>query len=294
VRFFLAAHGIGDALRVVPQARFLDDLLAVFHPVLLALDFVLQRALDVAEGVHVFKLRPRAEFLLPAGPDGHVGVAAEGAFFHVAVADFEIYQDFMQAPEVFRRLFRRTDIRFADNFDERHAGAVQIHVAYRIIVVMDQLARVFLHVNPGDADLPGPLARLDHDVPVLRQRIGVLRNLVALGQVGIKVIFPCKDVLRIDGAVRRERHLHGVFHDFLVEHGQDARHSQTNGAGVAVGGRAEFGGTGTENFCFREQLGVDFQPDDGFKIHYKAGLLFSTAALFSYAEAICSSFPSSK
>ena len=52
-----------------------------------------------------------------------------------------------------------------------------------------------------------------------------------------------------------------------VEHRQGARQSQTHRADVRVGRRAKPRRAATEDFGGGEQLGVDFQPDNGLVGH---------------------------
>ena len=82
------------------------------------------------------------------------------------------------------------DVGLADDFDQRRAAAVQVHVRIPVRIlepIVDALARVILHVDPRDTDpLRLPVrGAIDNDInmPVLGQRPIVLRNLEALRQV---------------------------------------------------------------------------------------------------------------
>ena len=86
VGLFLAAHGLGDVLVRVVEARLLDHLATVQDHVFLAGNLVGNGAAHVAEGVHVLELRAGAELFLAPGSDGDVGVTAEASLLHVAVA----------------------------------------------------------------------------------------------------------------------------------------------------------------------------------------------------------------
>ncbi len=76
--------------RHIPQARFLRDFSAGFEHADLPLNFVFQRVLQVAERIQIFHFRLGAEFFRAAPPHADVGVAAQRAFFHVAVAHFGV------------------------------------------------------------------------------------------------------------------------------------------------------------------------------------------------------------
>ncbi len=90
VRLFLRAHRARLALVGIVQARFLLDLAAALEQLDLALDFVIDGALDEAERVDVLDLGAGAELGLADRAHGDVRVAAERAFLHVAVADLEV------------------------------------------------------------------------------------------------------------------------------------------------------------------------------------------------------------
>ncbi len=124
MRLLFRAHGIRAAFVSVVEARLLLHLSAGFEDLELAEDFVFQRLLDEAERVHVFDFGLGAKFGLALGANAHVGVAAQRAFFHVAVADAGVEDDLFQVGEVFVGFVGRGDIGLADDFDERHAAAV--------------------------------------------------------------------------------------------------------------------------------------------------------------------------
>ena len=97
----------------------------------LPVDLVLDRLLQVAEGVDVLHLRLGAERLLPTRAHRDVGVAAQAALFHVAVVDAEPHQDVAQAREELGRLGGRAHVGLRHDLDERHAAAVVVDVGRR-------------------------------------------------------------------------------------------------------------------------------------------------------------------
>ena len=128
--------------------------------------------------------------------DADVGVAAQGAFLHVAVGDAGVEQDFLEAREVFVGFVGRADVGLGDDFDQRRAAAVEVDVGAGGGVgeaVMEAFAGVLFHVQAGDADALWAGRRGDVDVAVLGDGLVELRNLVALGQVGVEVIFAGED-----------------------------------------------------------------------------------------------------
>ena len=57
------------------------------------------------------------------------------------------------------------------------------------------------------------------------------------------------------------------FDHLLVQDRQDAGKTRADGAGVTIGFAAELGRAATKNFRLREQLGVNFESNDGFVFH---------------------------
>ena len=106
-----------------------------------------------------------------------------------------------------------------------------------------------------------PPRSLDFNEAVLGQRLVVLRNLVALGQVGIEVILAGKDRSLVDAAVQRHGREHRELHRFAVQHGQGSRQSQAHGTNVGVGRIAEMSRAGAENLGRGQELDVYLQPD---------------------------------
>ena len=104
VRFLLAAHGDGALRALVPQPRLLHDAPAVLDDVDLPRDLVLERLLQVAEGVEVLDLGLRAERRRAGRAHRHVRVAAQAALFHVAVVHAEPDQQVAQVLEEQRPL----------------------------------------------------------------------------------------------------------------------------------------------------------------------------------------------
>ena len=240
---FLGAHGEGAAFGVVPEARLLGDASAFFEDADLPLDLVLQCGADVAEAVDVFDFGLGAELLRPLEHDGDVGVAAEGAFFHVAVGDAGVEEDLLEAGEVFEGFVGRAEVGLGDDLDEGCAAAVEVDVGAGGGVgeaVVDAFAGVFFEVEAGDADglqnrVAGDVEGGDGDGPVLGDGLVELRDLVALGGVGVEVVFAGEDAgfadLAADGAGGENGELDGT----AVEDGKGAGEAEAGGADVGVG-----------------------------------------------------------
>ena len=155
-------------------------------------------------------------------------------------------------------------VRLADDLDEGSAAAVEIDIGVAAGIrkaVVDALAGVVLHVDARHADSLRRTIHHDIDVPMLGQRLIVLRNLIALGKIRIEVVFAGEARHRPDLAIERERGANGQLHGLLGQDGQGAREAETHGANIGIRRRAKAGGTATKYLGGRRQLSVYFQAD---------------------------------
>jgi len=189
------------------------------------------------------------------------------ALFHVAGRDFHELQHLLELREIGVGFVRAAHVGFADDFDQRRAAAVEVHVGITVGVleaVVDALARVVFHVDARHADALRDAVHHDIDAAVLPQRLVVLRNLVALGQVRIEVVLARKARFRANPAVQRQRPFDRQFHRLAAQHRQRARQPQADRADVGVGRRAEARGASAKNLRRGAELHVHFEPDDRF------------------------------
>ena len=82
------------------------------------------------------------------------------------------------------------------------------------------------------------LAQAHVEVAVVANRGFVLGNLVALGQVGVEVVFAGKQVVAPNLAVGGQAHFHGKLHRRAVHLGQGAGVAEGDDREVGVGGHA--------------------------------------------------------
>ena len=80
----------------------------------------------------------------------------------------------MEASQVGCRLLGAPNVRFADDLDQRHAGPVQVDKAQRLVLVVNQLPRILLHVDPRNPDPLLPAVDLNLDPAVFGRRLGIL------------------------------------------------------------------------------------------------------------------------
>ena len=192
---------------------------------------------------------------VPCGPDADVRLAAHVAFFHVRAAGPDVAQDLAQLLQVGARLFRRADVRLRDDLHQRHAGAVHVDEAVRLagrwVGLVQQAGRVLFQVHAGDADALRLAVDLDLQPAVHADRQVVLRDLVALHQVGVVVVLAVELGLGGDRAVERQpghdRQLDGL----AVDDRQHAGHAQADRVDVGVGGDSSVGLEQEQNILLR-------------------------------------------
>ena len=111
---------------------------------------------------------------------------------------------------------------------------------------MKRLAGVFLQVNPLYADgFPGS-SDLDQQPSVFGYRQMILGNLVALGQVGVKIIFPAEGRFQVDPGFQSQGQLDGHPDCLPVDDRQAARQAQADRTGEGVRLLSEFSAAATE------------------------------------------------
>src|SRR6185312_12676433 len=148
------------------------------------------------------ELDPGPELGLAGGADAHVGVTAEAPLLEVPVVHADEDEELAEDAQVLGRLGRAPQIGLADDLDQGRPGAVQVDD--RAPPEVDVLAGVLLHVDPGDADdllLP---VDLDLELAATAEGLVVLAYLVALGEVGVKVVLAGEAAPLVDPARERQ------------------------------------------------------------------------------------------
>ena len=266
VREFLRAHRFGAAFADVPQTRLLRDAAAGFEHADLALDFVFERALQIAEGVQILDFGLGAEVLGAAPAHADVGVAAQRALFHIAIADFGVLEHLLQRVQIGISFGRRAQVGLGDDFRQRHAAAVVVDIAVAIGIgkaFVHVFGGVFFQMQPGDADSFGARRRARFRASRRGQRQFVHGNLIALGQIGIEIVFARKARMLLDLQIERQRSAQRQLQGAAVEHRQRARQAEAHRASVGVRRIAEARGAAAKDLGRGLQLRVDFEPDHG-------------------------------
>ena len=115
------------------------------------------------------------------------------------------------------------------------------------------------------------VGRRQRERPVDAERLVVLGDLVALGQVGIEVVLAVEDGvlddLAAEGVAEQDRHLDRA----PVRDRQRARVREADRAGARVLGREVLELAAAEHLRPRLQMDVDLEADDRFPAHVSLG-----------------------
>ena len=163
-------------------------------------------------------------------------------------------------------LFGSAHVRLGNDFAERRAAAVVVNVGLGGgfgEAFMQIFGGVFFKMEARDADALLCAFMIDLDPAICGEGQLVLRDLVALGQIGIEIVFAGEARMLVDGAIQGERGAHGQFDSAFVQNRQRAGQAEADRAHIRVGRIAEAVGAGAENLGVGQKLDVDFQADDG-------------------------------
>ena len=231
------------------------------------------RLSDEADRIDVLDLAARAEILADTA-HGHIDVGAHGAFVHIAVAGAEIAQDRTQLGQIGLGLVGGAQVRLGDDFHQRDAGAVEIDIAHRRMLVVHRFAGILFQMQPLDADLDileiALLVRTDRhdDRPLADDRILVLRYLVALRQIGIEVVLAIENRAVIDPAAFSPRPVRTgpVARTPRLMTGNIPGIAASTSETLSFGALAEFRGCAGKQFRIGQHLRMDFHADNDLPV----------------------------
>jgi hypothetical protein len=226
---------------------------------------MLDRLHHEAHGVDVLRLGAGAEFFARLA-DGDVHVRAHGTLVHVAVACADIAQDRAQLREIGARFGGRAHVGPRDDLHQRDAGAVQVHIAARRVLVVHQLARVLLDMDALDADgfhirFRVLVVEADLDLPLAYDRVIELADLIALRQIGVEIVLAIKARPFVDLRVDRHAGADSLTYAFAVRHGQHAGHGGVDERNLRVRLRAESRRRAGEQLGVGGDLRMDLKAD---------------------------------
>src|SRR5438046_9825148 len=110
------------------NTRLMDQNLNYLYTIKIAFNYIFERFLQETEGVEIFDFDFGPEFARATPAHADIGVAAERAFLHIAVADAGVEHDLAERGEIGVGLLGRADVRLGNNFDERSAAAVVVDI----------------------------------------------------------------------------------------------------------------------------------------------------------------------
>src|SRR5215470_16247527 len=132
---------------------------------------------------------------------------------------------------------------------------------------MQQACCIFFEMDARDADALCLAFELNREITIPAQRNIVLRDLVALHQIGIRV------VLAVELRVLRNRTVEGqgchnrISDSLLIDYGQYTRHPHTDGAYVRIWrNQGKVRAKTKKKFAFRQKPAVHFKSDEKLKI----------------------------
>ena len=200
---------------------------------------------------------------------GHVRVAAEGAFLHVAVADADPAHEGMQRLRVGDGLGGGAHVGLGDDLEQRRPGAVQVDARHAVEILVQRLACVLLEVRPREPHALLLGGEHEGDGAAAHHRQLVLADLVALREVGIEIILAREDAPRREGAAHGEAEADRALHRAAVEHRQRAGKREVHRRGLGVGRGAERGRGAGEDLRRGGELRVGLQPDHDFPLTHR-------------------------
>src|SRR5258706_8321569 len=139
--------------------------------------------------------------------DADVRVHAKTSLLHAHIAHLEVLEDLLEGAKVGAGVRGGPDIGFAHNLYERHSCPIEIDRGRARISVVNRFPRVLLHVQSRDPDLELGVGIFcgNRDESTRSKRLIELRDLVALREVGIEIVFAREYRNRIDLAPKAER-----------------------------------------------------------------------------------------
>ena len=258
-------------MRVV-KTRGLDNLATVLNHLNLALHLVLDRLLQEAERIEILDFTARAEFFLTSGTNGHIGVAAEVAFLHIAVGDAEPDDERMKRLGVADGFRSRAQLGFGHDFKKRSAGSIKVDTRVTSYDAVYRLARIFLQVRARQVnglDIGFTVLGFDGERQLAAHNDGQLEltDLIALRQIGIKIVLAVEYRVTGDFCLDRKAELDRLLNGPFVEYRKCPRERKVDIARVAIGLITEMAGRAGENFRMGRELNMRLEANNDFPLH---------------------------
>ena len=119
-------------------------------------------------------------------------------------------------------LFNRVHIRLGDNLEQGDASPVEVHQRGSLLigVEMGQFAGVLFQVHAADLDIQPAGLRTHGKQAVFGQRMFVLGDLIAFGQIGIEIILARELADLVDLTIQREGNPQPKSDCLVIDHGE--------------------------------------------------------------------------
>ena len=132
---------------------------------------------------------------------------------------------------------------------------------------VERLAGVFLEMHARDPDASPALGSRPLHRALRGERPFVLRDLIALRQIGIEVVLPREDRRLVDGAAERERRANGVVDRAAVQHRQRPGSPMHTGQTWVLGGAPNAVLQPQKIFDAVSSCAWTSRPMTGFELH---------------------------
>ena len=137
---------------------------------------------------------------------------------------------------------------------------------------MDGLSGVLLEMQPLDTDRKNiAVVRLNLDGALADDRVLVLRDLIALREIGIEVILAVETRHQIDGRIQAKAGADRLFDTKPVEHRKHARKRCVDQRDVGVRIGAESGRSTRKQLGAGCDLGMDLEPHHNLPVACRSG-----------------------
>ena len=130
------------------------------------------------------------------------------------------------------------------------------------MLVVQALACILFQMHAFDTNAHLAIRHIELDRALADDRLLVLRNLIAGGQIGIEIILAIENRCEIDLCIETETGFHRLFDTEAIDHRQHAGKRRIDEADLRIGRAAKFRRRSRKQFGFGGDLRMDFQPDD--------------------------------
>ena len=107
------------------------------------------------------------------------------------------------------------------------------------MLIVDRLAGVLLQMQPFDADRQRLAIDIDLDFALADDRLLVLADLIALGQVGVKIVLAIENASEVNFGVQPEPGAYRLCNALGIDHRQHAWHRRVDQRHMTVRRRAK-------------------------------------------------------